>query len=320
MSLKRVIKTDQDFKRLLKKIPDVTNLIKCEDNKGFFESRKIVAPPITGSNPQDVGMAYDFWLRAHIQRINNISVESNISDVIYYGVRLMERSNVYTDTHIEFITKGATKAWEIRNDYILGKDIEDGRFAKALLFLSYIEDFYRSGSREMSRKKQGGTIETFIKINEDSVQDLVNLMNLKDGLNKYFKAQDTNNLFLNPTFGETARYINGADGDLILDDFLIDFKTDKRISLGVNNQYLYQIIGYYILSTENRLVGNSLIECEEDDPYDISRIGFYFARYGCLSYIEIEDLKNAMEDSGYPLKQLINDFKDLAEDKYNGVI
>ncbi|NGY88284.1 hypothetical protein F6Y05_35330 [Bacillus megaterium] len=320
MSLKRVIKTDQDFKRLFNKIPDVTNLIKCEDNKSFFESRKIVAPPITGSNPQDVGTAYDFWLRAHIQRINNISVENNIPDVIYYGVRLMESSNVYTDKHIEVIKNGAAKAWEIRNDYILGKDIEDGRFAKALLFLAYIEDFYRSGSREMNRKSQDRTIKSFIEINKDSVQDLINLMNLKDELNNHFKAQDVSNLFLNPTFGETARYINGADGDLIIDDFLIDFKTDKRISLGVNNQYLYQIVGYYILSTENRLVGNHIIECEEDDPYDVNRIGFYFARYGCLSYIEIEDLKKAMEDSGYPLRQFINDFKDLAEDKYNGVI
>lgn len=319
MSLKRVIKTDQDFKRLFNKIPDVTNLIKCEDNKSFFESRKIVAPPIIGSNPQDVGTAYDFWLRAHIQHINNISVENNLSDVINCGVRLMESSNVYTDNHIEVIKKGAAKAWGIRNEYILGKDIEDERFAKALLFLAYIEDFYRSRSREMRRKKQDRTIESFININKDSVQDLVSLMNQKDELNNYFKVQDVNNLFLNPAFGETARYINGADGDLIIDDFLIDFKTDKRISLGVNNQYLYQIIGYYILSTENRLVGDRVIGYEED-PYDVTRIGFYFARYGCLSYIEIEDLKKVMEDSGYPLKQLVNDFKDLAEDKYNAVI
>lgn len=320
MSLKRVIKTDQDFIRLFNKIPDVTNLIKCEDNKSFFESRKIVAPSIIGSNPQDVGTAYDFWLRAHIQRINNISVENNISDVINYGVRLMESSKVYANNYIEVIKKGAAKAWRIRNEYILGKDIEDERFANALLFLAYIEDFYRSGSREMRRKKQDRTIESFVNINKDSVQDLVNLMKLKDELNNHFKAQNVNNLFLNPTFGETARYINGADGDLIIDDFLIDFKTDKRISLGVNNQYLYQIIGYYILSTENRLVGNRVIGYEEDDPFDVTRIGFYFARYGCLSYIEIEDLKKAMEDSGYPLKQLVNDFKDLAEDKYNAVI
>jgi len=320
MSLKKVIKTDQDFKRLFNKIPDITNLIKCEDSKSFFESRKIAAPPIIGSNPQDVGTAYDFWLRAHIQRINNISVENNISDVINCGVRLMESSNVYTDNHIEVIKKGAEKAWGIRNEYILGKDIEDERFARALLFLAYIEDFYRSGSREMRRKKQDRTIESFININKDSVQDLVNLMNLKDELNDHFKAQDVNNLFLNPTFGETSHYINGADGDLIIDGFLIDFKTDKRISLGVNNQYLYQIIGYYILSTENRLVGDRVIGYEEEDPYDVNRIGFYFARYGCLSYIEIEDLKKAMEDSGYPLKQLVNDFKDLAEDKYNAVI
>jgi hypothetical protein len=77
---------------------------------------------------------------------------------------------------------------------------------------------------------------------------------------------------LNPTFGYGSDLVGGADADLIVDGCLIDIKTTKKWSLSTD--YIYQLIGYYILHRLNEGGIN------ERDTCQIKRVGIYFSRHG----------------------------------------
>lgn len=86
-------------------------------------------------------------------------------------------------------------------------------------------------------------------------------------------------LFLNPSFGEYTRRLQGADADLISGDTLIDIKTTKYPDI---RQHIAQLMGYVILSEAYRK--------EHPERPRLSRIAVYFSRHGHLQSIDISSI------------------------------
>jgi len=89
-------------------------------------------------------------------------------------------------------------------------------------------------------------------------------------------------IILNPAFPKGAE-IGGADGDLIIDDRLIDIKTTVQLSL--DKRHLLQLAGYAVL---NELGGVETADGARTVP--ISKVGVYFARHRYLYEVPIADL------------------------------
>ena len=84
---------------------------------------------------------------------------------------------------------------------------------------------------------------------------------------------------LNPTFGAGSALVHGADADLLIDDTLIDLKTNKRLEF--DRAIFNQLVGYYVLSQ----VGG-IPECPQSR---IEVLGVYFARFGVLHRLRINE-------------------------------
>jgi len=84
---------------------------------------------------------------------------------------------------------------------------------------------------------------------------------------------------LNPTFGRGSSLVGGADGDLIIDDTLIDIKTTKHLTF--DREFFNQLIGYYVLS---RIGG--IDDCARGE---IKHVAIYYARYGVLHRVSLRE-------------------------------
>ncbi|PEO24957.1 hypothetical protein COL24_01030 [Bacillus toyonensis] len=107
----------------------------------------------------------------------------------------------------------------------------------------------------------------------------------------------------NPNFGLASMIVDGADGDIIIDGVLYDFKTGKPFAYSRVNAA--QLIGYYFLNDI------SLIAMElgyESSSFDIEKVALYKARYGEIEYF---DLKNTNAEKNTEITtELILHFKE----------
>jgi len=85
--------------------------------------------------------------------------------------------------------------------------------------------------------------------------------------------QSYTNVVLSPSF-DGSRDIGGADGDLILNDSLIDIKSSIKTNLPI--QWLYQVLGYALL--------------DYSDSYGIRSVGFYMTRQRRMLRWSMEEL------------------------------
>lgn len=78
-------------------------------------------------------------------------------------------------------------------------------------------------------------------------------------------------LLLNPAFGESSQLVGGADCDLVVGDCLIDIKTTHMTSM--EGRGIDQLLGYFMLARNEHRAGIFPL---------VTKVAFYFARYGCL--------------------------------------
>lgn len=84
-------------------------------------------------------------------------------------------------------------------------------------------------------------------------------------------------MILNPTF-QGSLSVGGADGDLITDDMLVDFKTTIK---DVHNIYTFdQLLGYFLLA--NHFPSSEHIPLKVLSIAKINRVGIYYGRHGYL--------------------------------------
>ncbi len=242
---------------------------------------QVVAPSLAGReghNAQCVGTAYDFWIRAFIQRINRVHLEIELSDIVKRGINELR---YWEDA--EELTKHANEAWELRNQYILGENVSEYDLMSTCLFLTGMENAYRSSNPE-----------EHFPSTEANIEDLLQITAQTKKVAHLFIAKNKEEIVLNPQFGMMAEKMNGADADLIIDGALIDVKTTKDV--GFLSKHMHQIIGYYLLAQEPTLIGR-----EEGRPVfgpslpKITKVGWFFSRYNHLVLMDIEDLLKKMD-------------------------
>jgi len=84
---------------------------------------------------------------------------------------------------------------------------------------------------------------------------------------------------LNPSFGKYSTMVGGADADFIIDDIIVDIKTNKK--LGYKNENFAQLLAYAAMG---RKIGMKL-----------NRASIYYARYGEFSVIDLDPLESFLE-------------------------
>jgi hypothetical protein len=93
---------------------------------------------------------------------------------------------------------------------------------------------------------------------------------------------------LNPHFREGSRLLGGADGDLLVDDLLVDIKTRKDAHLAIED--VRQCVCYALLANRYRVGG---LDQEERGRWPSSRtvaaIGLYHARAGRMHHFELHE-------------------------------
>lgn len=203
---------------------------------------EIKAEPLT-KNYSTIGTAFDYALRLCLVRLNHMSSTEFCREgemTAEYGVRKNKRRKVFVE-----------RFWD---KWLAGATVED--VLPDCITLAKLESVYRSG-RDSSN-------DDIFYVDSDDVEDLRNLVGLIDPVQWEAHRQ----CVLNPVFGDSSKYIGGADADVIIDGRLVDAKATKHLKF--TKEYLRQLVGYYLLNLR------------EGDMYGIKELGVYFARHGVL--------------------------------------
>ena len=245
-------------------LPDVRARFKAEFPKPKLDlKQEILAAAPNGSDVRLVGTALDYLLRFYIKYQNPHAEESGwIAESALYHFNRKRQNDLFNqakkvidqarNNYQEFLTNGQFTNELLQSALLLGR-------LDALMRVGYIHDGWSA-------------------INHQDIQDLQNLVSLLKP--EIFKS--SGKIILNPSWGEAALLVRAADGDLIIDDLLVDFKTVKELKLELRD--FYQLMGYYTLNFIDQKLG--------EDTVELKRLGIYFSRFGVLYQFNVEDVVN----------------------------
>ncbi len=277
----------KDFRSLLSeeiKKPRLTfgyNLIRYNSNSienriQNGETPILLAIP-KSRNSAIIGAAFDYYLRFSIEReFVNVISSKWVAELAIEKLKTFIESYKSTSAHIKLnklILDKFVDSKIICNEYRSGGQVIFTDVLKACIFFAQMDLYYRNVLNPIDLLYTAGIVE-----NAD-LEDLMGI--IKICRMKYFKTPKLT--VLNPTFGVASRMIGGADGDLIVDQTLIDIKVTKEFKL--IRPYFNQLLCYYLLY----LIGG----VDNAPETTIERIGLYFARYNYLWTIRISELGTA---------------------------
>ena len=230
-----------------------------------------------------IGTAFDYLLRFKIEKLNRRRVQSDI----WIAENYYERVRAYEEVREAFseeqffharLVKKIIKSARGRLKKYISDDLKLEDLCPDALLLNTIDVVMRTG---MFQEQVG-------EINEIYIDELKRMINIIDD-NK-FRVEKL--AVLNPNFGDASSLVGGADADLILDKTLLDIKTSKN--LATKRAMFDQLVAYFMLSKIQGL-------------YEIENIGIYFARFGEIWLISVDQLF-----SGHDINSCISSFTDLA--------
>lgn len=276
MSLTSMLSDNAEVKFLFSTLPNFKGLCKTlnDDGVAFPKGMSPIADLVEGANASNVGMAYDYWLRAYLQRINKdfeepILAADKAMKQLIWG---LTRSGM--EDSLSEITEEFNTSREIRRKYSQGDNVDEHRLYEACVFLGYIEAYFRSGY-----VRPNG-----YNVDAREVRDLSQIAHMTMGVESFFKKESR--ILYNPTFGEMSELVGGADADFVIDNMLVDIKTVRRFGYQVD--HIRQLIGYYVLS-----------KFDKSFPVKIERIGVFFSRFNRFVYLNIDDIKTVFDLEGF---------------------
>ncbi|MBD2207781.1 hypothetical protein H6G33_36335 [Calothrix sp. FACHB-1219] len=244
--------------------PDVRARFNQEFPKPRFNvKQEILASPPQGGNASLVGTAYDYLLRFYIKYLNPHAQDGGwvAGNALHYFQHI-ERNDLYEQAAM--VIERAKQNYQTF--------LRDGQFTdellKSSLLLAKLDAVYRIRYIH----------ENLLAINDIDVQDLRNLVGLLNP--EIFPA--TGNIVLNPSWADASLLVSGADGDLMIDDLLVDIKTLKKLSLG--RREFNQLMGYYTLSF--------IAQKFQPNAIELTRLGIYFSRFGILYQFNVTEVLN----------------------------
>lgn len=167
---------------------------------------------------------------------------------------------------IDTITTTLTNARAIWKEYTSNNDTNNEdktRMAICAIKLSKLDVLIRVGQ----------LYPDYDFVDSESVSELLELLSIVPW-EVFTKAKQ---LLLNPTF-QGSSLVGGADGDLIVDDMLVDIKT--TIKDEHNTKSLDQLLGYYLLA--NHFPGAENASFDELSITTINSVALYYSRHGYL--------------------------------------
>ncbi len=240
-----------------------------------FKGRPILVHDSEGPNGL-AGAAFDYLARIEIARVfrdSNIIIHQRewISESI--SKRIWDR---YDDDSEGTLYVEQSYFWRPQLDEAHAaarKYIAGNGCARCLStqtqYMAYADLLYRTHS----------AFDGYVDASGRVAQELTALLEQFDP-QKLFNPKER--IVLNPDFALGER-VGGADGDIIVDDRLIEFKTTKCLSL--NKSCLIQLAGYAVLHD----LGGTKIE-NGIDRNPLNQVGVYFSRHNTLIEISIVEL------------------------------
>ena len=307
MSLKQFVKNKDVREKFTQEFP----------KPEFGIKRELLAPPLSPLY-FIVGTAFHYLMGFYVRYLNPRAApegwvaevllsDLNTFEVIKSGGKLDSWKGIKEpnlQSYPEFLALGPKGVTDLHNkvrniiseakqnhSIFLQNGIITDNLIRSASLLAPLDDYYRSPRRESVYKHIG-------LVDEKILEDLKRMIFLVD--KKSFLAKKI--CILSPTFGQGLLF-GGGDADLIIDDMLIEIKTDKELELP--RDYFHQLIGYYALY---KIGGIDSLPKE----HDIKRFGIYFSRYGYLHVININDIIN---DKTFP--SFLKWFIEKAKEKYS---
>lgn len=152
----------------------------------------------------------------------------------------------------------ANEACAVTIEEINTSDIEDlGRLIRLCVVLARFEQVRRSGNEMVVFNYLLVPIEKFNGdpgqlgqdlANKETIQDLELVANAL--VEDYADLRDARSVVVGPIFDQ-SRALGGADGDLIYDGTLVDFKSSKKSTI-VNRRDTWQMVGYLLSDSSDQ--------------------------------------------------------------------
>ncbi|PKM78547.1 MAG: hypothetical protein CVU90_02075 [Firmicutes bacterium HGW-Firmicutes-15] len=205
-------------------------------------------------------------------------------DINSKSMNLVEFGHKTRSGFKKYSIKMFLEAIEKRSYYIkTGHGLND-LIESSILFAEY-DMIYRTASSEayvplfnrFSNDIYGFTINNKSRMTKTAMVD--NVKELIAVFENTIRNISFSSCILNPSFGEYTTMLNGADADLIIDDVIVDIKTNKK--LGYVHEEYAQLLAYAAMG---RKIGLKL-----------NRAAIYYARYGVFSVLELNPLNKLLE-------------------------
>ncbi|ETA69394.1 hypothetical protein MettiDRAFT_2893 [Methanolobus tindarius DSM 2278] len=308
-----------NFKIFLKK-PEVRDLIDSNTKMPKYKiESEIKATPLT-TNFALVGLAFDYFTRFHIKRENpeikdsiwkaeivcntiageDLQITPNHT-IFYEPERFMHKRGIPTKNEYEIkcLIKHLRSAQDSYNEYLNGGNLSE-KTIRSCLLLARIET-------AMNSKVYSDLDE----IEPEDIEDLRNLIRAMPHDTFTFKDKCNIKPQLKATFLPKI-----TEGDLILDDTLIDIKVTKTPTL--TREIFRQLVAYFILYNYD---GATKFTINRDlSNFSVNKMGVYFARHGIMYKFNAEDvfLPAAAKNIVVPMFNLITeDYHKSGTKKYD---
>lgn len=279
----------KEFQAILKEIIPNKKSFKTNSGKEPFSKTEYetLVPYSLLNNYQSsvVGTAFDYLARVMLARVVKKNREQSYTRLVA-ELGFMKLSDHFLQNHPSIESKINKKLKNTINNLKAftnnKKDINE--LALDACFLAKLEHVLRSGLPPADLFEDS----FFDDPADEIIQELVLLCGVFQEKFVSTIVSPTSEIIYNPDFRPASAFVGGADGDVMIDGTLYDFKTAK--SIGYKWQEVAQIVGYFLLNDLSLDVNNADDNYFIDESYqhlDINRIAFYRARYGEIEYIDI---------------------------------
>ncbi|MGG5757950.1 hypothetical protein ACQ3VF_19450 [Bacillus toyonensis] len=276
-------KNEKQFQYIIKKVTPNRDDFQTLSGNVAFSNEYDMLVPYALDNPYNsiiLGTAFDYIARLMIARVATNNREDFFTELAAEkGLDEIKRLRGEEDNISVRLENFYNKAVNLMRDFVEGgSDIQT--MIRVSNFSANLEWVYRNHKLPEDIRKS-----LFSHPSEDIAKELEEMCKVFE--EKFLIPEivhKESKVVYNPNFGLASMIVDGADGDIIIDGVLYDFKTGKPFAYSWVNAA--QLIGYYFLNDI------SLIAMElgyESSSFDIEKVALYKARYGEIEYF---DLKN----------------------------
>jgi len=208
-----------------------------------------------------IGTAFDYLVRMAICNKKGIDFEPSIAELAVKRRTLVEESEqAEFSTFLDFQLEK-----QLAQKYVASEErgVREHQWAYFALKFAKLDPYFRAGywNAEWNNEPR-----------KEYMHELVDLLHLWE--EKYTVGEEVD---LNPVFGSSHLW-GGADGDIIDDGCMIDWKVVNDPKLGTNDSLKHwaQVLAYALMAVK--------------DGKNISHVAIYYARHGLLVGKSIEEV------------------------------